>query len=252
MVDIIICTEGKIELACLVSQVVYDLDDIRSISFRHPVLIAKAHPGGYTAAVGELGSDVDKTFRHVVVHEVQEFTIGAEIELQFVDHSLREFRAQAQHDGIVYFHACVLGSEQTTIAIAVLDLVGVHEMQIIVFQGQQVPFIDDPVKFGKSVPCLLFDIDGAILFAGGEPELVLYDIDDGVQVGLTDLQGFFRVQLRGAAVIEVKGTERNGIGILVVGNEKMYLILDDGPLSKAPNCPTSYLLVKCLPLTSFV
>ena len=57
-------------------------------------------------------------------------------------------------------------------------------MQIVVFQCQQVLFIDVPVELHKGVPCLLLDIDGAVLLAGGEPELVMHDAVDPLDIVL--------------------------------------------------------------------
>src|ERR1700720_1224866 len=134
MVDIIIRAEYKVEIAELVSQVVHNLDHIGGISFRHPVLIPEGNSGVACTSVAESGSDVDKSFGHVIVQEVQEFPVGAEIELQVIGGFGRELCPQAQHHGIVYFHTGVLGGEEA----ATFQLIGIHEVKIIILQGQEI------------------------------------------------------------------------------------------------------------------
>src|SRR5258707_4599669 len=97
-------------------------------------------------------------------------------------------------------------------------------MKVVILQGQQVPFIKDPIELGKGIPGLLFDIDGAIFRADGETKLVLHDIDDLLDTVFRDLQCFLRCELGSAAVVEIIGTERDGIGILIVGDKEMDLI----------------------------
>src|ERR1019366_8795513 len=88
MVDVIISSKYKIKIAHLVSQVINNLYYIRSISFRYPVLHPKCNSCATRCTITKSRIYIYKSFRHMIIQEVQKLSVGAEINFQIISKSV--------------------------------------------------------------------------------------------------------------------------------------------------------------------